>query len=569
MNFSTAPFRRSGIGLAAAGFLAPFSATRLIGSLTLGRAVAAAFAILLALDLFRSRPRPLVLARPGLLAGAAYAGLIAWVFVNTAIWGCNCEGKLGGLAEFALVGLLALAAISCEPRLRRLAIGATFSGLTLAAVLALLGVGSINSGTVDLTQTGGRLSGTFGNANELGFAVAVAIPIAAAYAVAARGRARLLTGASLLVLAVALVLTFSRGAVIAAACGLVAFGLWRWRGSRRHVAMILAGAAAVALIGAGLYSVFQREREDVSFEKVPATLRPLDQRDLSGWDSRAIGPIPAGPSRLRNRPGGFMVSTGRGGEGASYGWGEAAAGGSYELRFRASAGRAKAVSISFALGDAVRGGGPASQALLGPRPRWFALRWHPRRRAPHARLYVWQHSRAGASFVLSDVSVRARAPGRPAHLVDVPDELRGSIYSHMVAAVENAEARYVRSRLDASKLALEAFGSSPLWGIGWGTFPEYSNEHLDYGQLAAHDEYLSIAAELGLVGLLLVGLLAVAVVGGVRRAGRTTADTAAVGAIAAAAAGLVFVEALPVPQLSVPVAMVVAVLSARRTAPGI
>ena len=76
--------------------------------------------------------------------------------------------------------------------------------------------------------------------------------------------------------------------------------------------------------------------------------------------------------------------------------------------------------------------------------------------------------------------------------------------------------------------------------------------------------FLSFAAELGVVGLLLLGLLAAAVLGGIRRAGRATWETAAIGAVGAAAIGLAFVEALPVPQLSVPLALVFAVLCARR-----
>ncbi len=562
------PFGLSRLALPATAFLAPFSATHVAGPLTVGRTMALALAAALALDVARARPRDLRFGTPALLAGAAYIGLFFWILISVGTAGCNCDGKFGGFSEFAFVGLLGLGAVSFTPELRERTLLALLAGLGLAALLALLGVGALNSGTVDLSQTGGRLSGTYGNANELAFAMAVGVPIAGTYLLAARGRAQLLFGGCFAVLAVALVLSFSRGGIIAAGFGLLAVGLWRAGTSRRQRAITLGAAAAAALVGLALYSVFKQERQEASFQPVPASFRPLEQRDLSGWDGRAIGPIPAGPSRLRNRPSGILVRSDRGGEGASYGWGEAALDGSYELRFRAYATGSQRLPISFALGDGVRGGGPQGQAVLGSRPRNFELSWKPAQRAPHARLFIWQRAGGPAGFVLSDVRVRAQAPGRPSHVIRAPDELQGSLYAHMLARSENEEDKYVSSRVDASKLALEAFLDSPLWGIGWGTFPEYSDEHLEFGRLAAHDEYLSFAAELGLVGLLLLGLLGAAALAGVRRAGRTEVETAAIGAASAAAAGMVFVEALPVPQLAVPVALVVAVLCARRPAPG-
>jgi O-antigen ligase len=146
----------------------------------------------------------------------------------------------------------------------------------------------------------------------------------------------------------------------------------------------------------------------------------------------------------------------------------------------------------------------------------------------------------------------------------IPARLTGSLYDRLLAAAEKEESLYIRSRLDAAELAVRAFGSSPLWGIGWATFPDYAAAHLDYGKLAAHDEYLSFAAELGIVGLGLLGLLFAAAVLGARRAEREAPETAAIGLLAAAAAGLVFVEALPIPQLSIPIAIAIAVLCAGR-----
>ena len=86
------------------------------------------------------------------------------------------------------------------------------------------------------------------------------------------------------------------------------------------------------------------------------------------------------------------------------------------------------------------------------------------------------------------------------------------------------------------------------------------------GRLAAHDQYLAFAAELGIVGLLLLGTMIGAAVLAIRGLGSGRAQDAAVGVLAAAAAGLVFVEALPAPQLSIPIALALAIVCAGQSA---
>ena len=203
-----------------------------------------------------------------MLLTAAYLGLAAWIFINSSAWGCNCDGKRGGFSEFAVIGLLVLVAISLELQLRGVAITATLAGLVLAAALALAGVGTLNSGAGKLTQTGGRLSAIFGNANETGFAAALGIPIALAYHSAAGRAGRIATVAAILILGATLILTYSRGAIIAAAIGILALALWQARGSRRRIVVILIGASAGVIVAAALYTLFERERRDVSFTAV-------------------------------------------------------------------------------------------------------------------------------------------------------------------------------------------------------------------------------------------------------------------------------------------------------------
>lgn len=561
-----AGFQRTEAGIVSVAFLAPFSATQLFGSLTLGRAAAIAFALMLAADIYEERPgRPRPPAAAILLA-MALVGLWSWMALSAATWGCNCGGKAGGFTEFVAVGLLALLALSVCPRLRGVTLAATLAGIVLAALLALAGVGSLNSATVDLTQTGGRLSGSFGNANELGFAVALGIPIALAYRSLAGRRAQILLLGAAGVLALTLALTYSRGAVIAAAAGVLAVLLWEARGSRRRIAVVLGGAVAFAAVAGLLYAVFADEREDASFAPVSSALRTLDERDLSGWDSRAIGPIPSGPSNLENRADGIEIRSKRPGEGASFRWGEALPGNVYTLRLRVKSAR-RHTDLAIALGDAAKLPERRRVLSLGPRWRQLALPWSPRLRSPHATLYTWLPA-AAAGVTMADARIVIRGPAGP-RTIAIPGRLEGSLYDRLANKASRSERRYVESRLDAAELALRAFRSEPLLGIGWATFPDYADENLEYGQLAVHDQFLALAAELGIVGVILTALLIVALALGIGSLATGLPEVAALGLLAAAAAGLVFVEALPTPQLSVPIALGAAVICAqRRTKPG-
>jgi O-antigen ligase len=554
-------FQRTEVGLAATAFLAPFSSTLIVGSLTIGRATVLGFALLLGADLLEDRPRGLRPEPSAILLAVGMVGLWVWISLSTVAWGCNCGGKTGGFTEFAVIGLLALIALAVQPRLRSVALISTLAGLVLASLLALGGVGAINSGTVDLSETGGRLSGTYGNANELGFAAALGIPIALAYrSFGGRNGLIVMLGAAA-VMALTIVLTYSRGGVIAAGIGVVVVLLWEYRGSRRAMALVLAGAVGCVIIGALLYKVFENEREEASFEAVSPALRLLDERDLSGWDSRSLGPIPNGPSHLANGPRGIVVSSSRAGEGASFSGGEGRSGGTYTLRLRVASPR-RELSLWVALGDSSRIAERRRNVRLGTGGRELALSWAPRSRSAHATAYIWQESGPSA-FTVANPRVVVRGAGGPG-VIAIPDRLQGSLYDRLASNANRSERRFIESRLDAARLAVRAFRSEPIRGIGWATFPAYADEHLEYGQLAVHDQYLALAAELGMVGILLAMALIAAVAIGIWRTGRGMPETAAIGVLAAAAAGFVFVEALPVPQLSIPIAIAAAVVCAQR-----
>ncbi|HKT83506.1 MAG TPA: O-antigen ligase family protein, partial [Solirubrobacterales bacterium] len=422
--------------------------------------------------------------------------------------------------------------------------------------------------TVDLTQTGGRLSGSYGNANELGLAAALAIPVALAYIAAAGSTLRWALAGALAILVVALVLTYSRGGIIAAGAGVLALALWEARASRRRLVAVLACAVLVAAAGAALYSVFKQRRESASFVAVPQALHPLSQRDVSGWDSRALGPIPAGPSRLGNGSDGITVRGSRPGEGTSFRWGEAAPGKTYVLGFSARATRAGG-RLDYALGDRIAGGGRRAAVRLDRRWRTFSLSWRPRIDAPHASLFLWQPAQR-ASFAVAGARVTERQGTAVLGAVVAPDRLRGSVYAHLGSDASRLEKRYVQSRLDAARLAWRAFRSAPVAGIGWSSFPAYSAKRADYGRLAAHDQYLLVGAELGLIGLAFVALMLAAPVLALRRAKPDRPTAAAIGVLAGGVVGMVFVETFASPQVSVPIALAAAVLCARlRPASGV
>gem|GEM_PF-2723634 len=553
-------FERTRIGLVAAAFLAPFSATHLVAPLTVGRAAALFLAAMLGADLLRERPRDFRPDLPTTMLIVGYVGLCGWVFLSAKTLGCNCEGKAGGFFEFTMIGLLAIVAIGFEPRLRKSALLAALTGLTLAAGLALAGVGAINSATVDLTDTGGRLSGSYGNANELGLAVALGVPIALAYLLAAGARMRLVLAAAVAILATALVLTYSRGGIIAAGAGVLALALWQARGSRRRVGLTLAVAAVAVAAAVLLYSVFKDQRESASFAAVPPGLEALGQRDVSGWDARALGPIPTGPARLANGAEGITVTANRAGEGASFRWGEAEPGRTYTLSLEVRARRA-GTRLDYALADRVAGGGVRESARLGRRWRTLALSWRPRVEGPHASLFLWLPSRPG-SFAVADARVTESEGDAVLGAVVAPSRLRGSVYAHLGSNGTQLEQHYVESRLDAARLALRAFSSTPIHGLGWATFPNYSAKHADYGRLAAHDEYLLIAAELGLIGLAFLALLVAAPIVAAPGARPGQATAAAIGMLATGATGMFFVEPFSSPQVSIPIALAAAVLCA-------
>ncbi len=189
----------------------------------------------------------------------------------------------------------------------------------------------------------------------------------------------------------------------------------------------------------------------------------------------------------------------------------------------------------------------------------MSLRWRPTDPSPNARAYFWAVD--PAEFELRDIEV-ADLGDRSTR--SIPTALQGSVgAADRARAIAAEDERDVGSREAGARLAFRAFGSSPAIGIGWGDFPAYADARADYGRLPTHDEYLRVLAELGIVGVLLFGAVAAAIVAGLVRGRRDTIGLAVLGVIVAGAVELVFINGLVASQAAASLAFAAAVCCAR------
>jgi len=92
-----------------------------------------------------------------------------------------------------------------------------------------------------------------------------------------------------------------------------------------------------------------------------------------------------------------------------------------------------------------------------------------------------------------------------------------SFIAGRVSGVLSGEGPNIDNREDLWRAALDAFRASPLVGQGYGQFPQYAEGVRGLNPTVTHDTYLSVAAELGLMGLLAFAwLLFVVIRDGVR-----------------------------------------------------
>ena len=513
--------------------------------LTVGRILILALAAAVVVEAARG-PRPLPRAGRTVAAAGGVAGaLLGWIAVSAGAWGCGCSGELAGFAELVAVAVLAFAVVSLEPRVVVPLLVSAVAGALLAAALSLAGAGwgaAPDGG-------GGRLAGPLGNPNYTAFGLALAGPAALALARIASGRARQAAVAALGLLAVAVVLTLSRGGTIAFVAGVLAAavpGLVRAGQRRKGIALV----AAVLVAGAAAYPLFAAERRDA---ETSAPSEYLKYIDASGWDRAQRGSlIGGGPSSFANAgPGVLEVRPAAPGQGASFRWGSAQGGREYLLTLEARAqGGAR---VAFGLEDDQVGLGPVTAVRrLGPDWRRVRLAWTPTADARYARLYAWAPD-STSPFQLRAVRIDPAEGGEP---IVVPPALRGSQFEQERARrIRDERRRDLGSRSTAARLALEAFASAPVLGIGWGDFEAYSDANAEFGRLATHDDYLRFLAELGLVGAgLLLALMALIGVAAAAMARGPVTDGLR-GVLVAGAVGLVFLNGLVASQAALGLAL--------------
>jgi O-antigen ligase len=530
-------------------------------SLTIGRLLVVSTTLTAVVELLKA-PRPL--ARPDRLSvavGAATAGLLGWATLSAAAWGCDCSSEIAGLAEMAAVAGLALALAVLEPRLRAPLIVAVLGGAALTAALAVAGVEGLTEGARTQATEQGRLAGPHGNPNYLAYSVALGVPVALVALRLYDGRRRWAVALTLLGMGLAIVLTYSRGGILAALAGSLAVGVLSATGTR-HRLRVLGGFVAVAVVAGALYPAFVESRREANTIDPDPRLKSVD---VSGWDARSRGMIPAGPAEMANAPGGVLRVDAEPQEGVSFGWGAAERGVRYELSLSArSDGPAR---IGIGLADHRSGNGP-SVAIRTVTETWrtFRISWTPVRRSPHGRLYVFRSGGGARRFELRQVTVSA--PNLPAGPIAVPTALRGTAYERERARrIREKVRRDASSRRAGVELAARAFGSAPLHGIGWGDFPGYADQRAGFGRLATHNEYLRFLAELGLIGIGLLATVSGLLLAAVTRMARDALGVAVVGLLAAGAVGLLFLNGLVAVHVSIGLALAGAVCVARAARP--
>jgi O-antigen ligase len=498
--------------------------------------------------------RKLLVRPPAALALGAGWLLVALVWVSSSTNGCRCSGGAQGLLEIEVWILLATVVALEDPGSRVMLLAASAAGCLLAAVLAF--AGAHGSSTMDSAST--RLAGTYGNSNYFAATQAIGMPIAVAGALQLRGlRWRIASAGATFAMAIALLLSYSRSGILAAGLGVALTILMIVPPPRRLAAA--AGMAAVAgLTFLVAYPSFSRHRDQADLGSKIAAFR---ETDASGWSWYPTGMVKRSASAVHNvAPGVLQIVTNRRGEGASVNLG-AATPGAYRLRFDLRTATARQI-VRYGLEDDRIGAGPAYGVAVAT-STWkpMTISWSPTADAADARAYFW----AGTSGSIELRRLRLVRHGQPAETVSV--RLLGPGTS-VQSQIDQVERRYLRSRAGAARLALDAFTAHPAFGVGWERFPFYSAPRSGVGAIAAHDEYLRFAAELGVPGLLALLLVCAGVAWAAFDARRAALGAALAGLLIAGAVVLAFGDVLEAPSVFLPaatgVALVVALSAAHR-----
>ena len=517
-----------------------------LGLLTLGRAFLIVLALVVVTE-FVGR-RGVQLSALGILFLGVLIALEAWVYVNASVWGClGCQGSFGGLTDLIAASTLALVVLTLHPQLRGPVLLAIALACVLGALIAIFKVGEFVSG--EPASDLGRLTGTSGNANFLAYALSPGIAVLLALAATRPAWIRVGAFAASAVIALALVLTYSRGGLIATAISAGAVIVLqmpvRWRLAVAAGLVVVLGMAAAVAAPAIEHARIDRH------ENVPAPSALLRSVDHSGWDGTPQGFISAGPAAMTNDPGKRVLRVTPTGPraGVSYPWGVATPETRYTLGLQL---RAPARgNLRLGLEDNFIAAGPAiSDTRAGPTWRWATVTWRPSARSRNARLYVWR-PHGDAPFEVRDVAIVAVGPDGRRRSRSISTVLLGSAYPReqtRLRELSGADERYfIPSRSKGVRLAVTAFLEHPVHGLGWEQFPAFAQRQANFGALVTHNEYLRFAAELGLPGFVLLIALAATVLAGLRSVPPGPNRLALIGVLIAGAVSLAFVNGLVTP----------------------
>ncbi|HEY4097042.1 MAG TPA: O-antigen ligase family protein [Baekduia sp.] len=513
-------------------------------------------AVAIAADLWRVRGRPPRAAWAVVALITALAALATWTAVNAALWGDFGGGVFQGFAELvALIALAGVIGLYTSPGWALAALAAASAGVLVAGGLAVVHVRDLHASVYSPSASVGRLEGVYGNPNSLGFALALALPAAVVLALRLRGGWRWVSLVAALGLSAMLFATFSRGSLLAAAFGVTPAA---WLALRHRPAWRTAIAIAVPLLVVGMTvsPLYRSARVKADFGTTGG------QQGAVNWVSPVGGAYPPPGAALSNppsRPADLLVVASRGGQGAAHNLGKELGAGRGGWRFDVRS--TDGATVGWQVFEVGHGRVARGAVRAGPAPRTVDAVF-PTHTGREYVVFAWA-TRPG-SFVLSAMRASARRPGAAAVVTPVSTAL----HAPGAPALDDREADYVRSRRSGLRMALSAFGTQPLRGLGLNRFPAYAQAHDRFGPLPTHNTYAQILAELGVIGaLLLAAVIALVAIALVRGRPPAALRATLAGTIAAGAINLLFINGLSAPGMAMPLALTLGLAAAWAGAP--
>jgi O-antigen ligase len=522
---------------------------------SVGRLMLVAVALGIAVDLVPVRGR---IDRPAWAMAALMAALGAlagWTVLNALLFGCLCGGAAQGFVELVmLTGLAGLVGLYAPQRWLLAIFGAAVAGVSAGGLLALVGVRDLHAAVYHPSGSISRLEGVYGNPNSLGYALGLALPASAAFVVRAAGWRRWAAVAVTALLGGLLFATYSRGSLLAATAGVaVAVAVALPRRPPRSV-VIAVGVGVPLLAAAFVVSPFYKSKR-LQADFGAAQVQNASAIDRSGWSTAAVGPVRLGGAQLSNPSAStdLVVQARRAGQGAAYALGQAFGDARSTWAFSVVAvGSATPVSVRWAVVD--DHGETLDRGLVhaDARARDVTARFTSRLDRRYL-TFLW--TEAPGAFRISRVHVTERRIGEQQTSVrPVPTRLLGS----SAGVLADHERDYEGSRRAALRMALEAFATHPVQGLGLRQFPTYAARHGRFGELATHNTYTQVLSELGLIGALLFLVAATIVVLSLWR-GRPPPLLGAMlaGTVVAGTVNLVFINGLAAPGTTMPLILAV------------